>query len=385
MNIAYVLNSTAPTVGSTKAFMIMLREIMPIGVTPFVVVPDNEGVYHDLHEMNISTLVLNYRPSTYSYCRTVMECLLFLPRMMAKLFVNHRASQQLAAFLKANRIQIVHTNVGVVNIGFLAARRIGIPHVYHIREYGNYLHYFPNRKAFLKQLDSPNVYSICITKDVQRSYHQSGNRRSKVIYDGISNTRTSVPTSQEKLYFLYVGRVEPAKGLDQLLQAYKVYVSKVEHPLPLYVAGLMQNTPYANKQRNYIHKEQLSDCVHLLGVRNDIEDLMIDARAIIISSNKEGFGLCMPEAMFNGCLAIARNTTGTKEQLDNGLELTGHEIALRYTTTEELTEILYEVSSHSIDYYQACVENAFNVVNTLYTPQRNAKEVYRFYVDINNN
>ena len=66
---------------------------------------------------------------------------------------------------------------------------------------------------------------------------------------------------------------------------------------------------------------------------------MRQAKAIIIPSHNEGFGRCMPEAMFNGCLCIGHDTGGTKEQMDNGTEATGEDIALRYQTEDQLTDI----------------------------------------------
>lgn len=60
--------------------------------------------------------------------------------------------------------------------------------------------------------------------------------------------------------------------------------------------------------------------VVFLGMRKDIYSLMKDAMALIVPSYWEGFGFITTEAMFNGCLVIGRNTSGTKEQFDNGLD-----------------------------------------------------------------
>ena len=106
---------------------------------------------------------------------------------------------------------------------------------------------------------------------------------------------------------------------------------------------------------------------------------MREARALIISSPFEGFGFCMPEAMQQGCLVIGRNTSGTKEQLDNALEMTGQEIALRYETTEQLAGLLSEVADNPLSHYDNYTQKAFDVVNQLYTKENHAKKVYEFY------
>jgi len=87
----------------------------------------------------------------------------------------------------------------------------------------------------------------------------------------------------------------------------------------------------------------------------------------------------MAEAMFQGCLVIGRNTSGTKEQFDNGMELEGDEIGLRYDTTDELAILLAEVASRPAGYYIPYINRAFVVVNNLYTQESNVCQIYDFY------
>lgn len=57
---------------------------------------------------------------------------------------------------------------------------------------------------------------------------------------------------------------------------------------------------------------------------------MSKAQALIVASRFEGFGFITTEAMWNDCLVIGKNIAGTKEQFDNGVAETGHEIGLRF-------------------------------------------------------
>ncbi|MBR0045612.1 MAG: glycosyltransferase [Bacteroidaceae bacterium] len=385
MNIAYILHSTASNAGANKALMNMLGGLLPYGIHPFAVVPDGEGITQELKKRDIPTLIINYRSSAYPHSHTMKEKLLFLPRLGARIFVNQRATRAVKGFLKENRIDIVHSNSGVVRIGFDAAQKVGVPHIYHIREYGDLdfgVRYFPNREAFLRQLKMPNNYTICITKDVQRHQQLSGVATSRVIYDGVFPALSKMSVGTEKDYFLYAGRIEPAKGLDQLLLAYKRYVEQTDSPIPLKVAGACGQLPYYRQQVEYVNEQGLAHLVEFVGEYNDIAFLMWQARALVIPSRNEGFGFCMPEAMQQGCLCIARNTGGTKEQLDNALQMMGEEIALRYDTVEQLTECLHQVGNHAPDDYASCTERAFKVVNRLYTKDVHAKNVYEFYQEI---
>lgn len=385
MNIAYILNSTAANGGATKAVLNMLDGLMPKGIVPFVVVPDRDGVFHELQRRHIKTLVATYRPSAYPASHTFKQRLLFIPKLAARVISNHRATKVLTNWLRENHIDLVHSNTGIVRIGFDAAQETGIPHIYHIREYRDKdfnISYFPSSGSFYQQLEKPDSYSICITKDIQHYHRQDHKPTSRIIYDGVFPALPSMPLASAKDYFLFAGRLQQAKGADQLLKAYKMYCDQTKFPLPLKIAGSYSNDHYCQSLLTFIRDNNLTGKVELLGDRNDITDLMREARALIVASPFEGFGFCMPEAQQQGCLVIARNTSGTKEQLDNALQMTGQEIALRYTTTEELAAWLTKVADVPAGHYRPYTETAFQVVNQLYTKENNVRQVLSFYHDI---
>ena len=385
MRVLYVLNATIPNGGATKAFLSLLNQCRLYGIQPFIVMPDKDGIYRELQQQGLSVYVLPYRNCTYSYTRTLKERLLFLPRMIAKIAVNHIAAGKLATFIRENKIDVVHTNSSVVNIGFRAAQKTDIPHIYHIREYGDLdfgMHYFPTKEVLLNQLKGKDCYTICITKDIRRYYQLADSSHSRVIYDGVFSQLAEMPVATDKDYFLYAGRIQLGKGLDLLLTAYRLYTQTAVSPLKLLVAGSYDETPYVHQQIDFIKENQLSAQVTILGEVDNILSLMQHARAIIIPSRNEGFGFCMPEAMQQGCLVIAHNTSGTKEQLDNALQMTGQEIALRYDSIEELTQLLADVAERPVSYYSTMTECAFKVVNQLYTRETHAQKVFQFYNDI---
>ena len=385
MKIAYILSSTTPLGGASKAFKTTLSGLMKLGVEPIIIVPDKDGIYQVFKEQGIPVYALRYKLNIYPGHRTLKKVIEFIPRLVIKYILNTMASQQLAAILRNEHVDIVHTNVGVINIGIQASKKVQLPHIYHLREYGDLdfdMDVFPSKKHFRQQLNGPQSYTICITRDIQQHHQQTGKATSRVVYDGIKPAMTEFISYEKKDYLLYAGRIEAAKGLQELLMAYADYIKETPHALPLYIAGIIHDEGYWNNIQAFIQENHLKEQVQYLGQVPDIEEYMQQARAIIIPSRFEGFGLCMPEAMFNGCLAIGRNTGGTKEQLDNGLRLQGSEIALRYDTINELTHLLCEISQSPIAQYQPMVERAFHTVNQLYTEENNAREIFQFYQSI---
>lgn len=388
MRIAYILHSTLKHAGASKSFLTMLKGAMNNGVTPFVVVPDTNGLYHDLYSMGIEVCVFNYRPAVYPWQRNLSDYLLFLPRLLGRIYLNSRATHQLIVYLKGKSIDIIHSNSSVIDIGFRAARKLSIPHIYHIREYADKdfdMHYYPSKGYFHQQLNSTNNYTVCITKDIQRHHQQDTSPRSCVIYNGIAHSKQQKPQHTRGDYFLFAGRVEKAKGLDFLIESYIKYVEQTAgDPLPLYIAGEIFNHDLKAHLDQEIREHGIQDKVKFLGLQSDMESLMAHARAVIIPSPHEAFGRCMPEAMLCGCLTIARNTGGTLEQLENGMATTGEDIALRFSTTDQLAANLQLATNLTRENYNHITTKAWRTVTSLYSIESYVEAVLSLYQRITN-
>lgn len=164
------------------------------------------------------------------------------------------------------------------------------------------------------------------------------------------------------------------------MQGYASYCGRCGgEPLPLYLAGNFGSGEARRKLEREIEEGGITGKVKFLGVRADIEDVMRQARAIVIPSRFEAFGRCMPEAMLCGCLAIARNTGGTLEQLENGKRLTGRDIALRFDTAEQLADMLAEAERMPDEEYRSITSVARETVRTLYSSENYASSILSFY------
>ena len=122
MNVAYILSSA--TGGGFKSFINSLDELMKKGLSPLVVLPMENEIHTLLSSRGIPT---------------------------------------------------------IIGIGHYIAQKLHIPHIYHVREYGDLdfgYKYFPTRKHFIKQLSDD--YSIFITKDIQKYFLQDQNSKSSV-------------------------------------------------------------------------------------------------------------------------------------------------------------------------------------------------------------
>lgn len=343
MKVLYVASGTLMSGGATKSFISMLREADKAGIEYRVVCPDEKGLTEYLREKGVYTYVVPYRHNRLPSADTLKNKLKWLPRLVHDGYINMKANRRLPEIIRDFRPDIVHENSSAVSVGYHLAKRIGVPYVMHIREYGD-LDFQVKFLEVKKRLRDENCWTISITKDLFRNKLQDESPRGVQIYNGIIRAEQLRYTADKEEYFLYAGRIEEAKGVADMMDAYLEYADGIENPIPIKLAGWEKNAGYAEEIRKKVAKAGLGHRVEWLGERKDIGDLAYHATATIIPSKFEALGRVMPEAMANGSLCIGRNTGGTKEQMDNGREFTGKDIAFAYDNSEQLSDILKEIT-----------------------------------------
>ena len=385
MKILYILSSTTPYGGASKSFLTLVRYMHHMGVTPLIVVPDGQGLCADLEKEGIAYRVAFFRWGVYPPTDTWKDKLLFIPRLFGRIYANWLGTRQVCSIARTFKPDIIHTNVSVINIGYRAARKMHIPHVWHIREYGNldfHLHYFPTRRRFVQLLHQTGSYSICITHALAEYNELSDSSQSRVIYNGIvpSVTPASPGTSAEReSFFLFAGHIEPAKGVYEMIRAYASCVHQMKIRHSLLIAGKATTPDYLSDIREFIKQSHLEKDIVFLGEISNIAEYMQKAKAVIIPSRSEAFGRVMPEAMYNNTLVVAHNTAGSKEQLDNGLQLTGKETGLRYDSEEELSQLMLDIANEGLHPYADMIARAQRTVCELYSNEKYTENMLSFY------
>ncbi len=384
MKILCVLSSVSPFGGSSKSFLRLAKELISShDIEMLVCVPSMGGVCEDLKLLdNVKIEVLNVRFNVYPPSRSIKDFLLFLPKLIWHFLINTLAYFKLKRLARAYKPDIIHTNVGVVNVGYKVARGLKIPHIYHLREYQDLdfgMRIMPSKLNFREKLNSDNNYNICITNGIKEHFRLEV-KNSKVIYDPCFNRDNVWFEESKEKYFLFVGRLDEKKGVYDVLEAFSIFFAK-NKDYRLLLAGVPSDGNMDILQ-NEVKRLRIGNAVDFLGMRNDVFDLMRKATLTIMASVSEGFGLVTTEAMMNGCLVVGKDVAGTKEQFDNGLNFTGKEIALRYQTVGELSNIMADVVEKGILVYFPMIEKAQKTVVNFYTIEESAKQVYNFYREI---
>jgi len=112
---------------------------------------------------------------------------------------------------------------------------------------------------------------------------------------------------------LWVGRLDPIKGLDVLVEATGVVAR--QQPVHLLIAG---DGPYRAELERLVVASGLSRRVHLLGMRRDVPRLLKSAEVFVFPSRTEGLPNALLEAMAAALPVVATDVPGCRDVVDSG-------------------------------------------------------------------
>lgn len=112
------------------------------------------------------------------------------------------------------------------------------------------------------------------------------------------------------LYFLYIGRLDPKKGIENLIYGYKEYCKLVNNPKPLLIVGTGKKS-YLNRLISISNIVNNKSAINFLGFKSDSEkfDLYRNAFYTIVPSFTENFANVVVESLSQGTPVIASKGT----------------------------------------------------------------------------
>lgn len=112
-----------------------------------------------------------------------------------------------------------------------------------------------------------------------------------------------------RVRFVYVGRVVPAKGVDELVEAAGLLRRYGSFDFSLHICGNLRQAPpgFVDALRQRINELDMSDTVVLRGgvSDGDLAAAYRDAHVFVTASHHEGFCVPIIEALAAGCLTVS--------------------------------------------------------------------------------
>ena len=315
--------------GAQRTLLTLLSGINRRQYSPLLIVPYEGLMSRMAAEFGIPVFVkqlVHWVPG--SFVKSRRQCIRHLYRFFLTLHQRCRALERL---IVDHEIDLVYTNTVTCVEGAIAARRAGIPHVWHIHEpitrnselspllpYWCYL-------AAIKFLSRSVIFpSRALAQDYPRLV-----RKASIVYNGLPSTplrdRFNAQTqvmkdlgidTGAKIVAVVGGLHERKDHLTFLAAAAKV-AQTVENVVFLIVGSGRES--YTNLLRQRIQDLQLDSKVRLLGWwQGDIHDLLAAIDVLVISSEQESFGLTAIEALAMETPVVATRCGGPEEILVDG-------------------------------------------------------------------
>ena len=371
MRVLYILHTT-DIHGATISFLTLLKGMISKGIETFVILPkENSKFRNNLENLGSKVYVVHSFANTWQNIYG-WHAIVKYPYLMTKQYlIRRRQVKEIKKIIKDEHIDLVHTNVGIIYAGHYAAHYMGIPHVWHIREYGDLdfnMHMLPTKSLFRRKLKKDWV--ITITKDLLRYNELDNSEKAVAIYNGVRSRADVQLEKKRENYFLCASRVAENKGHTLVIDTF-IRFCKIIPDYKLVILG-SGDSNYIDMLKQKVHYSGCEGKVEFVGHVDNVTDYMKKSRALIVASLAEGFGRMTAEAAFAGCPVIGRNTGGTKEIL----EATG---GLLFNNEEELLNSMVKIANMPNEEYFSMILKAQNIAKELYSEESYVEKVYDVY------
>lgn len=235
-----------------------------------------------------------------------------------------RMVPQIYRIFCAFRPDIVHTHRYVLRYALLPLLFFRVPvrvHTVHnvARKEVDGIGKFVHRVAFRPGDVLPVSISRAVANTVQAEYGRD--IHTPVIYNGIptkhfvSYARRYNTEGEKNVVLLHVGRFAPQKNHMLLIEAFELAI-KVHPRMQLWLIGEGLLRPAVER---FVKEKSLTDMVSFIGAVPNVKDFLIDCDIFVLSSDWEGFGIVIAEAMAAGKPAIATAVDGVPELVEDGV------------------------------------------------------------------
>ncbi len=317
--------------GASFSMLDIIRE-MKKNNRIYVLTPYTEGtVYDELVKEEVEVISHTY----YKWCDTrSTRKNWFKKRFYWYLYeelTNIFTAKKMSRYVIKEKIDIIHTNTSVINVGGLISKYSGKKHIWHIREFADIdFNMYPliSSTRYYKFMNKYTDSFICVSEAVARHYDRLDGNKKVVVHNGLDGAYGLVKHDEHKdmVNMMVAGRICEAKGQRIVVEACeKLFESGIDN-FRLYLAGVeKEELLIPDNIKNHIIKCGFIDNMIELRGKMDIE---------IVPSRCEAYGRGTAEAMTGGIPVIGRNTGGTKELIIHG------ENGLLFNDVDELVDCM---------------------------------------------
>lgn len=318
MKIMYILHESGASFnGASRSALTLIKKSLENNDTVYVVLPLKEGkIVEELKKLQYVKIIEEpyFRWKRVKPKKRIKRYIGNMKYHIQEAPRNIQIAKKLSRYAIAEKIDLIHTNSSVVNIGGLIHKYTKIPHIWHIREFGEEdfnMYAMNSNDFFYKFIYENSTKIVCISEAVAKKMRSHmPDKKIKVIYNGVE-----IPELRSKNQFsnnlLISGMISRKKGQWVAVSAIEILKQK-KMDVNLYIAGKGND---ADLGSDYINN---SDRIKKLGFVENMEKLRAEMDIELMCSVSEGFGRTIIEGMAAGLLVIAAAGGAAPELIRDG-------------------------------------------------------------------
>ncbi len=235
------------------------------------------------------------------------------------------AIRKIEKLIDFESIDIIHTNLNRIDIGYYFARKYNIPHLWHVREHGDddfpLMLVFPSYNPIMS--DTTSTF-IAISKSVKSKWVVRGmsEQNIRLIYDGVDTnywTHDEISTKNSKLSFVFLGGYHINKGQEIFIQALALLPQNIKDDILVHFYGNGRKA-YKQKLKRFIRENDLDNCCRLFDYDPNIYAKLRRYHIGVNCSRAEGFGRITVEYMMAGLCPLVSNCGANVEIVDDQVD-----------------------------------------------------------------
>lgn len=248
-------------------------------------------------------------------------------------------------YIENNKIDICHTHLAY---GILFSTLIKVPVIYThhtIKPRWNKFIYSIFNRVVDQYIGISEICARALSSFSGREVYTIRNAVSEEKFIGLTRQRSL----EDTVNLVMVGRLIREKDYLNILEALTLLDTRILSKLKLTVAGEGDEV-YRNKIVHYINHHELEDKVELIGVTNNIPELLYKSDLFIMSSCSEGLPIALTEAAVSGLPCIVTDVGGCSEIINlsqNGIIVPPHDSASIAQAINKLVSTPNLISSYS--------------------------------------
>jgi glycosyltransferase involved in cell wall biosynthesis len=359
--ILFVTNSVLVYGGELSLLEVIRNHASNPNVRIIVIVPQEGPFSEELKKLDVDFIALRYyKWVVKKRLRRFLEC-------PVKNVFNYFAANSLNKIAKDFEPNLIYTNSITANIGAKVALNLGIPHIWHLREF---LHedigtLFTTNHERARKLINSSKSIICNSEAIKNGWRDLLNSNEfDVVYNGFhfeqrtSNDRDKYKIVVEDMNPINVAIIGSVHNHKNQIVAVKAigHLKKAGKNILLRIYG-EGNPAYIDMLKQLAIELDVETNIKWMGYVTNPFETLNDVALTIMCSKKEAFGRVIVESMGKGIPVIAPNSGGIPEIIVSGK--TG--ILYKVGSDQELAKCITELVENE-DKYNCIVEQAYDDV-----------------------